>query len=102
MAATGDSEKEQGAREASGLGIPGEEEARSPVLGALSQRDSGVQLIHIKPHFVPGAVGTVVTFGIWLTEHRRLWERAGGRGHCSRLVVALMPHDKKPLSRASP
>lgn len=69
-------------REALGLGMRvsgkrGAPEAWSPVSGALSQQDVGVHLIHIKPHIVPGAVGTVVTFGIWLTER---WGPGGGQG----------------------
>lgn len=65
-------------REALGLGMRvSEQEAWSPVSGALSQRDIGVHLIHIKPRIVPGAVGTVVTFGIWLTER---WGPGGGQG----------------------
>lgn len=40
-----------------------------PILGALSQQDIGAQMIPIKAHIVPVAVRTVVSFGIWLTEH---------------------------------
>lgn len=74
----GDSDEELGAREGgAGAGNASEWEAWSLISGALSQRDIGVQLIHIKPHIVPGAVGTVVTFGIWLTER---WGPGGGQG----------------------
>ena len=76
--AGGDSDEGLGAREGgAGAGNASEQEAWSPVSGALSQRDIGVHLIHIKPRIVPGAVGTVVTFGIWLTER---WGPGGGQG----------------------
>ena len=80
--AGGDSDEGLGAREGgAGAGNASEQEAWSPVSGALSQRDIGVHLIHIKPRIVPGAVGTVVTFGIWLTER---WGPGGGQGQWER------------------
>ena len=73
-----DSDEGLGAREGgAGAGNVSDREAWSLISGALSQRDIGVQLIHIKPHIVSGAVGTVVTFGIWLTER---WGPGGGQG----------------------
>ena len=73
-----DSDEGLGAREGgAGAGNVSDWEAWSLISGTLSQRDIGVQLIHIKPHIVPGAVGTVVTFGIWLTER---WGPGGGQG----------------------
>lgn len=50
----------------------------APASGALRQQDIGAQLILIQPHVVPGAVGTLATSGIWLTEHWGHWEGAGG------------------------